>query len=75
MTTFQFANNFLTVEYDSKKDSIVLEATLIEGTWFGVGFGNSMIDTDMIVWQANGKDSKAIDLWSDTYAQPQEDVS
>ena len=35
----------------------------------------NMFDTDMIIWQANGSQSTALDLWSRGHLTPQIDTS
>lgn len=35
-----------------------------DDTWLSIGFGDSMINTDMISWNARGENSATIDFYS-----------
>ena len=35
-----------------------------QDNYFAIGFGKSMLNIDMILWQANGNNSAVSDLWS-----------
>ena len=41
-----------------------------DNSWFSIGFGQDMYDTDMILWQASGSNSKAMDLYSTGHSTP-----
>ena len=41
--------------------------------WFSIGFGTSMKNTDMIVWHADGDESRVIDYWSTQKFTPEID--
>ena len=41
--------------------------------YLSIGLRNSMFNTDMILWQANGKNSKGVDLWSRGHFSPEID--
>lgn len=40
------------------------QVTMPQGHYFSIGFGPTMTNCDMVIWQANGKDSRVQDLWS-----------
>jgi hypothetical protein len=37
---------------DKSKPLLVFKTTVPKDQWFAIGFGTSMKDTDMVVWQA-----------------------
>jgi len=39
--------------YDVANDNIVFDAIVMTGTYLANGFGTTMKDTDMIVWESN----------------------
>ena len=41
-----------------------------QNQYLSIGLRNSMFNTDMILWQANGKNSKGVDLWSRGHLTP-----
>ena len=43
--------------------------------YFSLGFGKTMTNCDMVVWQANGANSKVVDLWSTGHPTPSTDSS
>ena len=45
--------------YDFDKEELEFVAKLPKDTWFAIGFGNTMSDTDMIVWFADPNLSEA----------------
>ena len=45
-------------------------ATVPDNNYFSIGFGPTMYNTDMILWQASGATSKVTDLWSTKHATP-----
>jgi len=61
----------------------VLEATIPENSFFAIGFGYTMLQTDMIVWQAYPTDVSDVqnpvqkwvvsDRWSTIFGMPDED--
>ena len=50
-----------------------LTATIPNNTYMALAFGSDMIGTDMILWQADGDDSAAHDMWSSNFATPMYD--
>ena len=38
--------------------------------YFAIGYGVNMAGTDMVIWEANGKSSKALDLYSYGHSKP-----
>ena len=44
------------------------------GTYFAIGFGYTMIDTDMIIWKAYSEENaEAVDLWATEFDRPEAD--
>lgn len=41
--------------------------------YFGIGFGSTMYNCDMVVWFANGQNSQAVDLYSYDHGTPRTD--
>ena len=42
--------------------------------YLSIGLRNSMFNVDMILWQANGRNSKGVDLWSRGHFEPDIDT-
>lgn len=42
-------------------------------SYLAIAFGSDMIGADMILWQADGEDSAAYDMWSTNFATPMYD--
>jgi hypothetical protein len=40
------------------------KVTMPAGSWFGIGFGKSMVNENIILWQASGTNSRATSLYS-----------
>ena len=50
------------------------EIEIPTGTYLAIGFGESMINTDVVLWQAPAdNDATVSDLWSTTYSAPKLD--
>ena len=45
-------------------NNIRMNVTVPNNHYFSVGFGKTMTNCDMVLWQANGLQSKTVDLWS-----------
>lgn len=56
--------------YDKELEEVVFTAIVPDNTWLGIGFGNSMIDVDMIVWRNIEGLAESHDLWSTSNGQP-----
>ena len=61
------------VKFDWTEDTLLITALVPRNTYFAVGFGRTMTDTDMIIWQNYGIDSPTTDLWSTGYSRPSTD--
>jgi hypothetical protein len=61
----------LTYNYDKSK--LKFEAVVGAGKWFAVGFGKTMIDSDMIIFSTENQGS-VIDAWSTSYSAPSPDA-
>jgi hypothetical protein len=64
---YKLWNSFLTISLDSNLKTLTFIATVPNNNYFAIGFGPSMRNTDMILWQAQGTSSKTTDLWSTGY--------
>ena len=60
----------LNIAYDSSAGELVFTAVVQDQSYLAVGFGAGMVDTDMILWLADGDKSEVLDLWSLDYARP-----
>ena len=45
-----------------------------DNSWFAIGFGNTMTNTDMIAWFVNSETGETKDYWSTTQKTPKEDT-
>jgi hypothetical protein len=52
------------VKYQINEERIELVLFMPDGMWFSIGFGSSMVETDMIAFFAQGGDSYVEDYWS-----------
>lgn len=52
---------------DEAASELVLIADIPNDSWFAIGFGTSMTNTDMIVWFAKQGQGAIRDLWSSGY--------
>jgi len=53
--------------------TVSFRTVMPDNDYFAIGFGSSMTNTDMILWQSNGANSKATDLWSTGHSTPTTD--
>lgn len=75
---FKSSNNSLVdpfameFSYDQKINTVNFKAELPQNTWFSVGFGPTMFNTDMILMQAFSTVSKSAisDMWSTKESTP-----
>lgn len=68
------AGSALTISYDDVKDLVDFKATVKANTYFSVGFGKSMTDCDMVVFQGQGESGLVTDRWSVGYDVPMLDL-
>ena len=54
---FQLQNHHVMVSHDIDNQDFRIEVTIPDNSWFGIGFGATHKDTDMIWWEAKGQDS------------------
>ena len=57
---------------DLEQEEIVLETIMPRDTYFAIGFGYSMIETDMILWQSPPFVNVS-DLWATEFDEPEVD--
>ena len=63
----------LKVMGDSTQKEITFTAMIPDQSYLAIAFGSDMIGADMILWQADGEDSAAYDMWSTNFATPMYD--
>lgn len=62
------------VTWDEKTEIVTFTAVIPDKTWMGIVIGNtSMVNSDMILFSANGSSSRFFDLYSEGYFMPMED--
>lgn len=62
------------VTWDEETEIVTFTAVIPNKTWMGIVLGNySMVNSDMILFSANGSSSKFYDLYSDGYFMPMDD--
>ena len=66
-------NGTLDFSYDVATAKIVLKAHIKAGSYIAFGWGSTMSNTDMVIWQANGGTSTQLDLYSTGYSTPSTD--
>lgn len=49
---------------DGTPEGVKMVMEMPDDTWLSIGFGDSMINTDMISWNARGENSATIDFYS-----------
>jgi hypothetical protein len=52
---FDLGKSELLVKPDYTNQTLKFEVSVPDNSWFAIGFGSTMANTDMIVWQASGK--------------------
>jgi len=68
------AGSALTMSYDHVKDLVEFKATVKANMYFSVGFGTTMKDCDMVVFQGQGASGLVTDRWSVGYGVPMLDI-
>ena len=58
---------------DDEEERMQFFVTMPDKMYFSIGFGGSMRNTDMIAWQADGRNSKVVDYWSTSRDTPEID--
>lgn len=65
----------LDVCFDKNGARLVFKVKIPNNSWFSIGFGASMTNTDMIAWFANDKVGLTKDYWSTSHDDPEEDLT
>jgi hypothetical protein len=67
--------NGSTLEAGYSDDTVTYIASVLPSTWFGIGYGSSMIDTDEVIWAAgaDASSSTVYDTYSTADTRPTED--
>ena len=47
-----------------------MTATVQDKSYLAMGLGVGMVDTDMILWIADGEKTAVYDMWSEGYTRP-----
>ena len=65
----------ITVHYDAVggSEQIIMEAKIAAGTFAGFGWGATMVDTEMVIFSANGDASAVQNYYGVGQATPQAD--
>ena len=72
---FKLANTLITVSLNTTLNQFTFITTVPNNNWFSLGFGPTMTNTDMILWQANGATgSRTSDMWSRSQSTPVNDT-
>lgn len=66
-------DSIMEVGYLSSENVVKFDVTVKANSYFAIGYGPSMFDTDMVMWTADGSNSKTTDLWSTSHARPSTD--
>ena len=56
--------------YDREAGELVLKAELPDNSWFGIGFGATMTNTDMITWSVKNGQGEVFDAYSFSHGMP-----
>lgn len=51
---FNLGESELLVKPDYTTQTLKFEVSVPDSSWFAIGFGSTMANTDMIAWQASG---------------------
>lgn len=62
------------MSYDPVKELVQFDVTIKANTYFAVGFGTSMVDCDMVLFQGQGAKGLVTDRWSVGYEAPRLDI-
>ena len=68
--SLRFANVYDLSVWMPTPTSVRFMVVVPTNNYFAIGFGTSMFGTDMVIWQANGQDSTAVDLYSSGWYSP-----
>ena len=69
-----WGKNQLKTCYDKDTQDLVFYATVPNNSWLGIGFGQSMSNTDMIGWLVEDGVGEARDMYSRGYQKPDTDI-
>ena len=63
------------MSFDTTNLQFVFESIVKDGAYLAIGFGDSMTDTEMLQWSANGEGSFFQPLFSTGHKKPDVDVA
>ena len=58
------------MKWDTTNNELIITAKVPDKTWFAWGWGGSMTQTSMVLWEANGEDSSVTELYSEHEGHP-----
>ena len=61
--------------YDKAAQDLVLRTVVPDNSWFSIGFGKSMENTDMMTWFVDNGTGRTVDYWSVDKKRPKEDIN
>ena len=71
-TPFEVAKSGTQIDmkWDTTSNELIITTRVPDKTWFAWGWGGSMTQTAMVLWEANGEDSTVTDLYSEHHGYP-----
>ena len=64
----------LELSWDNATSEVFIVADVPANNYFSLGFGETMYNTDMILWQNFQTSTKTTDLWSTSHDRPVSDT-
>ena len=61
------------ITYIAATEEVQFKVDMPDKTYISFGFGQSMINADMIIWHADGSSSYSQDYWSEKFNTPKVD--
>ena len=55
--TYSFGGNELAIYWIEEMQALVFNVYVKANSWFAIGYGHSMYNTDVVFWAANGTES------------------
>ena len=72
--TNQWSDFLLDTCYDQATEDLVFRVVMPQTSWFGIGFGPSMTNTDMITWTTKDGIASVEDQYSYGHSPPRKDI-
>lgn len=61
--------------YDDQIGDLVFQVSMPDNAWFSIGFGASMLNTDMLAWFSEDGTGRVADYFSEGFFTPSEDAA